>query len=1378
MFIKYLKILLTSSHNSNAVNYSNDCYLFIFLLFSFYFSNAQQNEIEFKKLHIEVEGEQIFDVSAITQDHQGFIWMATNLGLIRYDGLEGKKYYSDSSSDDNGGINTLYVDSKGGLWIGSISGLSKYNPDCDCILQYSSNNADFRLTNIQAITEDLDKNIWIGTLNEGLLKFNRESKDFTRVLHSSSGSIKLIIDKVFHLLVDQKNNLWIGGSRMHDSIMAHRLVHYNINTGNVKQFSHDPANPNSLVDSRIRSLYEDQYGQILIGTYQSGFHIYDPTTESLNRINFDYNNPNRLHAPYAESSVFGQDPYVQLIHQDQNGDYWIGTSGKGINYFNTTTNTFKNYSFNLVNPQVLWSIYEDRQGNIWIGGIMGAGLFKADLFERKYLLNKNFKSIGSSYESAFNPGILWVNSLQLGLGKLNLKTNEIKRYVHDKNNSKSIGHNWVRSTYQENKETIWFGIGFGGADGNSLGDGGIDRMDIESETFKHYKLTRNDDGIDGFSYTPYSICEDTDGYLWVTGGKGGLFRSNKEKNTFSSFKLTNNDDTNKDIILNKVNKDSNGDIWASDFKDEGTLYLYNRQEDTFKPYLQGFKVFNILIDEKGWYIISTWKKGLLHLNPATGAIIQYTKKDGLPSNSGVDIVAGDEGDFWISTRMGPAKFDSRTGKISSIGLLKGMYNTSILKASDGQIYLGDKKNNGLLSFYPHQVNGNPFPPQINITEMSIYNTNYLVGKSHSSELVLPYNQNDISFKYNALHFSNSEKNLYKYRLKPINDQWINVKFDRTARYFNLPPDTYTFEVKASNSDGVWAETPEVVTFTIKPAWWTTWWANLMYVVVFAFLIERIYRFQLSKKMADSESKRLKEVDQLKNALFTNITHEFRTPLTVIKGMTGAIKSNIENKQHNDLENSLEIIDRNSDGLLQLINEMLDLAKIESGNLELNLVQVDIIPFIKYLTQSFHSLAEQKNINFSVQCNIEHLKMDIDVTKFTAIVTNLISNAIKFTSKKGEVYIQIDKVQENNIDFISLKIKDNGLGISAEEQVHIFDKFYQVDNTTSRVQQGTGIGLSLVKEFVELMQGSIDVESKQGKGSMFSIKIPIKNNAVLSDGSDLFSTSSVIKSNVVPMVSDDNLSSNESDLNLPLVLIIEDNMDVAHYIKTCLKENYQILHAVNGTIGIEIALERIPDIIISDVMMPEKDGFEVCEHLKTDELTDHIPIIILTAKATFEDRLAGLSHGADAYLIKPFEKAELLTRINQLILLRKKMLSKFEKTGLERLLSKNVKNSETKFLDKIITVIHDNITQSDFGPIQLSLKLHLSESQLYRKLKAISGKSTALFIRFIRLQKGKELIETTDKPISEIAYDVGFNDPSYFSRAFKDEFGSAPSTLSK
>ena len=1349
-------------------NYKIGCFLLIFLCFSFYISNAQQNEPDFKKIHIEVDREEVLSVYNIIQDHQGYIWMATNLGLIRYNGLEGKQYDVEKSNSSSDGIRALYVDHLGDIWIGAKSGLSKYNPDCDCIYEYPSVINDIGLSMVNTITEDKNKNIWIGTSNNGLIQYDRENNRFTRFLYESSDAAALANVFIGELMVDRNNNLWIGTNS--------GLLRFNINTEKTKQFIHDPLDPNSLVDNRISALYEDQEGKILIGAFKSSFHIYNPENQLLKRISFDANNPNQKHAPYSEDKIFLKEPFVQIIHQDQNGGYWIGTTGKGINYFNESTKTFKNYNFNLINPKILNSFLEDRQGNIWIGGIMGSGLFRMDLFAQKYHLNTNFYYATRTHESSINPGVLWVGSHKTGLSKLNLKTNKIINYQHNDDNSRSIGHNWVRSIYQESNRALWLGLGNGWAYGGMDGNGGVDRLDIETGLFTHFKLTRNDDGQDDFSYTPHSICEDNKGYLWLGAGPGGIFRSDKDKKEFKHFKILKNDTLSEDVFFNIIRIDSNGDLWASDFAGEGTLYLYDRQENKFSPYLKGFKMYNILIDDKGWLLISTWEKGLVHLNPIGKSIIQYTKKEGLPSNEGIDIVKGENGMYWVNTRVGPAKFDAKTGEISPISLLKGRYNTRISKASDGQIYLA--ASNGLVSFYPNQVIGNPFPPQIDISELLISNNNYLTGKNKNNELVLSHEQNDISFKYNALHFSNSEKNLFQYRLKPINDQWINAEFDRTARYFNLPPDSYTFEVMASNSDGVWSKIPETVSFIIKPAWWTTWWAYCVYIVVLAFLTERLYRFQLSKKLADSESKRLKEVDQLKNTLFTNITHEFRTPLTVIKGMTGAIKSNLENNQHKELENSLEIIDRNSDGLLHLINEMLDLAKIESGNMELNLVQVDSIPYLKYLTQSFHSLAEEKEINFSVSSEIEHLKMDIDVAKFTAIITNLISNAIKFTSKHGNVDIHIDKIQENKTNLFLLKVRDSGLGISKEEQLHIFDKFYQVDSSLSKLNKGTGIGLALVKDFVELMNGTIEVESTHGVGTIFSIKLPITNIAVPSDGSELASISSSFKANVRDIVSITDQSIDAVDKDLPLVLIVEDNTDVAHYIKTCLTGKYYVLHAYNGAIGIEMALEKIPDVIISDVMMPEKDGFEVCEHLKKHELTDHIPIIMLTAKATFEDRLTGLSHGADAYLTKPFEKVELLTRIEQLILLRKKMLSKFEKTGIESLLEKNVKNSETKFLHKIITVIHDNITQADFGPVQLATKLLLSESQLYRKLKATSGKSTAVFIRTIRLQKGKELIQTTGKTISEVAYDVGFNDPSYFSRAFKEQYGHPPSDISK
>jgi CheY-like chemotaxis protein len=454
--------------------------------------------------------------------------------------------------------------------------------------------------------------------------------------------------------------------------------------------------------------------------------------------------------------------------------------------------------------------------------------------------------------------------------------------------------------------------------------------------------------------------------------------------------------------------------------------------------------------------------------------------------------------------------------------------------------------------------------------------------------------------------------------------------------------------------------------------------------------------------------------------------------------------------------------------------MLDLAKIESGNMKLELVQTNVVPFVKYVSESFHSLAQKKQINLTVYSEVDQLIMDFDSKKLSVIISNLLSNAIKFTPPDGKIIVHLNRISKHKNDFLSLKIKDNGPGIPKDEIENIFNRFYQVENSSPRDEKGTGIGLSLSKEFVELMGGMIRVESDVKMGCTFIIEIPVTNRA------------DQVKDNKVELVNETMSSSFESvpvqqikpDSSLPLVLIIEDNEDVAYYLQKSLAGKYETLHAKDGVEGIEMATEKIPDIIISDVMMPEKDGFEVCATLKSDELTDHIPIILLTAKATVKDRLAGLSHGADAYLAKPFIEAELFTRLDQLILSRKKLRHKFANTGFGNILNKRVADPETKFLRKVTKIIHENINNHSFGTAQLAYELSLSESQIYRKLKAMTGKSTAVFIRSVRLQRGKELIQTTENTISEIAYEVGFNDPAWFSRAFKEEFGFAPSAISK
>lgn len=529
------------------------------------------------------------------------------------------------------------------------------------------------------------------------------------------------------------------------------------------------------------------------------------------------------------------------------------------------------------------------------------------------------------------------------------------------------------------------------------------------------------------------------------------------------------------------------------------------------------------------------------------------------------------------------------------------------------------------------------------------------------------------------------------------------------------------------------------------------------------------------KLKTLEMAHERELGMVRNRFFTQITHEFRTPLTVILGMADNLKSGLKNLEPANIKNSLEIIKRNGHSLLRMINDLLDISKLESGNMEVHYTHADVIAFVKYVCESFKSLAQESKIKLLVHNSVTTLFMDFDPDKLSSVISNLLSNAIKFTPEGGKIDVFLSLGKKGNGDYLTISVSDSGIGIPEKSLPHIFDRFYQAENASLSRSDGTGIGLALTKEFVQLVNGTITVKSEPGEGSQFNIEIPITHKA------KKITIDNLIKENdMVPIEKGGAIVEviPEANAELPLALVIEDNPDVAQYIQKCLLGKYGVLYAIDGKQGVEMSFENMPDIIISDIMMPKMDGYEVCRILKNDQRTDHIPIVLLTAKATDEDRITGLSFGADAYLTKPFNKKELLTRIEQLVLLRKKMISKIEKQGVFNFLEERKENVETKFLNKVLSIINEEISNYTLDSHYLAKKLNLSDSQTYRKLKAITGKSTAVFIRSVRLQKAKELILSTDKAISEIAYDVGFNDPSWFSRVFKDEFGFTPSSIQK
>ena len=1379
----------------------NRKYFILFLIvFTFVssFLNAESNKSDFKKINIEIDGEQVFDVNAIAQDHQGYIWMATNLGLVKYNGIEGKKI--DISRDEFYGdyISSLYVDHLGEVWIGATSGLSKYNPDNDSLHQFPVFVDNIEIAFVRSITEDKNRNIWIGTRNDGLFRYERESDSFTRLFHKTSDSVNIAQNRINCLLVDKKNNLWISANSR-DEIAGSGLIRYNINTGKTKQFLHDPSDNNSLLDNWISALYEDKQGQILIGTGKCGIHIYNAEKENFSRQSYDADNPSQIHALFFEDKVFGYNPSVQIIHQDQNGGYWIATTGKGINHLNVRTNTVKNYNFDLVKPQYLWSFLEDRQGNIWVGGTMGSGLFRMDLFAQKYDLNTNLSNATCTYESSINPGVLWVGSHRDGLYKMNLKTNKIISYLHNDDNIKSIGHNWVRSFYQENKRTLWLGLGNGGAYGAQDGNGGVDRMNIETGNFTHFQLIRNDDNRGDFSYTLYSICEDNEGYLWLGAGLGGIFRSNKDKNEFKHFKILENDNLSRKEFLNIIRVDSNGDLWASDFAGDGTLYLYDRKEDTFNTYLKGFKMYNLLIDKKGWLLISTWEKGLLHLNPADRSFIQYTKKDGLPSNEGLDLVEEEKGIYWVSTRIGVVKFDSETGEISSAGLPKTRYNTGIFKASNNQIYVG--ANNGLYSFYPDNVLGNPYPPDVILESINVTgeSTNLLSTKSDKPELLLSYEQNDLTFEYAGIHYSDPAKNQYHYMLEPYDNSWIDAGIQRTARYTNLDPGKYNFKVKASSSNGVWSEEGKTISIIISPPWWQTWWAYIIYLFVTMIAVYGIRKYELNRirlknqlKLESVTSKKLRELDQVKSRFFANISHEFRTPLTLILGQIGnTLSNNLDSK----IKSNLEVANRNGQRLLQLINQLLDLSKIESGSMSLKSKRTDIVLFIKNIFYSFESLAKQKEITYNYNCDFYRFEFDFDMRKLEKVFFNLLSNAFKFTPVGGKIEVTIKHflnsttTNSTKVDkktgIIEIQVADNGSGVSAENIPHLFDRFYQVDNSSTREHQGTGIGLALSKELVELHGGKISAESEVGLGSTFIVQLPFEDCKIVYDKSRKTEPELLEHTNVYEKIKENSLTVNDKDLssaktsNLKnngkeIILVVEDNTDVRNYIVEQLTNEFQIYEAEDGQEGISLAKIHTPDLIITDVMMPKIDGCQLTTELKQNEKTSHIPIIMLTAKAAIDNKIEGFEIGADDYILKPFDSKELLVRVKNLISTRRRLRKKFSKATIIKPSDVTAVSMDQRFLQKVLNVVDKHIEDEQFGVDKLAEKTNMSVSQLNRKLGALIDQPAGQLIRSMRLQRAADLLKKESGTIAEICYQVGFNDQTSFTRAFKKQFGYPPS----
>ncbi len=833
---------------------------------------------------------------------------------------------------------------------------------------------------------------------------------------------------------------------------------------------------------------------------------------------------------------------------------------------------------------------------------------------------------------------------------------------------------------------------------------------------------------------------------------------------------------------NQVFVSSDSLIWVACSK--GLLRIDPRtgEQEWIKLLNKRVAVMRIHEDAKGRFWLGTIINGVLIYDRTNGSIKTIDKTNGLSNNMVVSLLEDDDGVIWAGTYYGLTLLSQEGVVIGKIfeedGLAENECNRwSALKLDDGRLCFGS--NAGLSFIDPSLLKKRiqeGTPPRIYLTKLSnkvpgesLISTDLLPRFEQNERIVLPAENRNLKINFALSNYIAPEKSTFAYLIEGRGEGWNYIGNQRQLALNALPAGKYNILIKGADGWGRWSAQPIIIPVTVREYFFKTWWAFGLLVLVILTPLYFIRKYQIRQLLEHAENQRLHEIDSLKTKLYTNITHEFRTPLTVISGMADMIDKKPDTAK--------KLIKRNSQSLLRLVNQILDLAKLESGHLRLQLIQADIVPYVQYLMESLQSFAEQKNIKLVFRSEQDQLIMDFDEKKLEAIVTNLLSNAIKFSRDSGEINVNLRESQGR----LLLSVKDNGIGIAPDKLPHIFERFYQAGhsggnkNTLSR--KGSGIGLTLSKELVELMKGEITVESSLAEGTIFTVSLPIDYQA---PAIALESVAPIALPAPIDISKADGLKHSVADELLPLLLLIEDNPDVAAYLMACLEGRYTTEWAENGAIGIEKALETIPDAIISDVMMPEKDGFEVCQTLKNDERTSHIPIILLTAKVDVASKLEGLGVGADAYLAKPFLKEELFIRLDNLVELRQNLQARYAgHLAAPRLeMQEQIPTLDDIFLQKVRKLVEANLDDAQFGNSQLASEMLLSESQLFRKLKALTGHSIAIHIRSIRLHKGKEMLQNTDMTISEIAYETGFSDPSYFSRTFSKEFGVPPSEFRK
>lgn len=1363
--------------------------LFLFSIYCFLIGSAPVMKAQTGKFYSTDKELSNSLINAVYQDRKGFIWIATENGLNKFDGTRFSIYRhnaTDSTSLKNNYVRTLFEDSRGNFWIGCINGLQRYDRATDNFHELFISRKDGRKNpHITSIIERRNGDLWIATSGQGAISLKKNSNPAS--FHIETELTDRIGSNYLNVIFeDSRQNLWIATEEK-------GLYRYSPESKELKSYKA----PYHIAGDDVSAICEDAHGQIFVGTLTKGLFRLSSRQEG----NFEpvlYQNRMNLN--------------IRTLIIDTRGKLIIGTDGEGVKEYQPQQDIIVDSEINAgpfdFSKSKVHSLIEDKDHNLWLG-IFQKGLIlvpgisnKFDYYGYKSIHNN---TIGSSCVMAIHTdeqATIWIGTDNDGLYAINDQGKQLRHYTHQAGNPQSVPGT-ILCLYEDSNQELWLGSYFDG----------LARMNKQTGTCQD-ATSLLQGNLNAGKPKVSCIIEDKNKNLWVGTYGSGLYKINLPTQHVTYYESTRNE--NDDWSINRLPndwisyllEDKEGMIWIGTYKG---LAVLNPQTDNFINYkkqnnlLPGYVVYSLLESSNGEIWAGT-SEGLVCLNKDRLTPVLFTTADGLPSDIICGLAEDEKKNIWISTHQGISKLNPPEKKFINYYAGDGLQGneftrTAVFKDKRGKIFFGG--TNGVTAFYPQDITEIKKEMNVLITGFHVANRPVKKGDKSGNNVItdtavmdteqftLAYNENTFSIDFSVLEFSNPDRISYQYKIKELGDEWISTQpGTNRVTYSSLKPGKYTFSVQARDHNNF--SNIRTVTIAITPPWYQTWWAKVIWGCLGALLIYALTMYILSRIRHRQEVMRQKHMEQINEAklqFFINISHEIRTPMTLIISPLEKLLA-----EHSEKQPVYLMIYRNAQRILRLINQLMDIRKLDKGQMHLKFRETDIVGFINDLMQTFNYQAQKKNITFTFEKELEgvdSLKVWIDLNNFDKVLMNVLSNAFKYTHEGGNIEVLL-KTGHNDAyrgalkDYFEIDITDNGIGIDKNKIEQIFECFYQIDNDMTQSNFGTGIGLHLSRSLVELHHGIIKAENREdGQGTRFIIRLPLGSNHLKAE--ELENPEETGSEPTISQLPKDSIYETEeenktNEYRKPKaktryrVLIVEDDEEIRRYIRSELDSDFRIYECTNGREGLETILKEKPDLVISDVMMPEMDGITLCRKIKQNININHIPIILLTAKSKAEDQIEGLEIGADAYIIKPFNTELLRTTISNLIANRERLRGKLvgEQQVEEKITKIEMKSNDEILMSKVMKTINDHLADPTLNVEMLAANVGMSRVHMHRKLKELTNQSARDFIRSIRLKQAANLLREKNLSVSEVAYATGFSNLSHFSNTFRDFYGISPS----